>query len=149
MTERVLVIDPGERIGWCHAVLDREASPGVLVTGHGITPAWDFLKKLGEVIGNYDTVVYETYRIYAHLAKQHIGSDVPTAQVVGVIRYLAMLNPQVKLVSQGASVQKNGLKVAPPQIQEILERLPKAHDEAHDGSALAHLSHYWWTHYVG
>jgi hypothetical protein len=55
----------------------------------------------------------------------------------------------VKLVSQGANCMKTGVKVAPPAIAEILERLPKSHDEAHDGSALAHLSFYWFKNYVG
>jgi type III secretion system FlhB-like substrate exporter len=145
MTERILVVDPGERVGWAHANI---TSNDVEVTGHGITPLKDFALKLHEVAGNYDTIIYEQYRIYAHLAKQHIGSDIPTAQFVGMVKLCAWLNPQVKLVSQGANCMKTGVKVAPPAIAEILERLPKSHDEAHDGSALAHLSFYWFKNYA-
>lgn len=174
MTERILVIDPGERVGWCHATITERVRPvhalpvilkdslapepgqvfatepfwDVEVTGHGITPAKDFALKLHEVAGSYDTIVYESYRIYAHMAKQHIGSDIPSAQFVGMVKLCAWLNPRVKLVSQGASSMKTGEKVAPPAIQEILDRLPKSHDEAHDGSALRHLSFYWFKHYA-
>lgn len=154
MSERILVVDPGERVGWCHALFSYDSGSAVSaenveVTGHGITPLKDFALKLHEVAGNYDTIIYEQYRIYAHMARQHIGSDIPTAQFVGMVKLCAWLNPSVKLVSQGASCMKTGEKVAPPQIAEILARLPKSHDEAHDGSALRHLSFYWFKNYAG
>jgi hypothetical protein len=57
MTERILVVDPGERVGWAHANI---TSNGVEVTGHGITPLKDFALKLHEVAGNYDTIIYES-----------------------------------------------------------------------------------------
>lgn len=146
MTERILVVDPGERVGWCHANIELGE---IIVTGHGITAWKDFVLKFYEVCGNYDTVILESYRIYAALAQQHSGSDVPTLQCVGQIKLVCWLNPKVKLVMQAPTVQKNGIKVAPAPIREILDRLPKSHDEAHDGSALAHLSHYWFKNYAG
>lgn len=146
VSEQILVVDPGERVGWCRCVISDEGQIDLLT--HGITPLKDMALKVHEVAGNYDTIIYETYRIYAHLAKQHIGSDIPTAQFVGMVKLSAWLNPKVKLVGQGATCMTTGAKVAPPVIQEVIDRLPKSHDESHDGSALRHLSFYWFKNYA-
>jgi hypothetical protein len=156
----VAVLDPGERVGWCHANIEADVGSedghvygwDVEVTGHGITAWKDFMLKLHEVCGNYDTVILESYRIFGGKLKEHAGSDVPTLQAIGQVKLCCWLNPQVKLVMQAPTAQKpggTGDKVAPPVIREILDRLPKSHDESHDGSALRHLSFYWFKNYVG
>jgi hypothetical protein len=119
------------------------------VTGHGITPLKDMALALAKNIGKYDTVIYETWRLYAHKAKYLIGGDMQSSQFIGMVRLLAWLNPSVKLVSQGANCMTTGDKVATPAIREILNNLPKSHDESHDGSALRHLSYYYFQKYVG
>lgn len=158
--ERILAIDPGERVGWCHGVIlssddvstyEKQAQPAELeVTGHGITPLKDFAIKLAEVIGNYDRVIYEIYRIQPGKERQHVGSEVPTLQFIGMARLLGWLS-DVQLVRQTTTHRDTGYKRAPewcPQIQEIIERLPKTHDDAHDGDALAHLAYYYTQHYL-
>lgn len=155
--ERILAIDPGESVGWCHGVIENKArrdSPPedwqLEVTGHGITPLMDFAVKFAEVAGNYDKVIYEIYRIQPGKERQHIGSEVPTLQFIGMVRILGRLSG-VPLVRQTTTHRDTGYKRAPewcPQIQEIIERLPKSHDDAHDGDALAHLAYYYTQHYL-
>lgn len=156
--ERVIAIDPGERVGWAHAVITpfdgecgcEDCGPKLEVTGHGITPLMDFAIKLSKVIGNYDKVIYEIYRIQPGKERQHIGSEVPTLQLIGMIRLLGELHGVTK-VRQTLTHRDTGYKRAPewcPQIQEIIERLPKTHDDAHDGDALAHLAYYYTQNYL-
>ena len=52
--------------------------------------------------------ILEGYRIYAHKASQHIGSDVPTLQLIGVIKHLlATASPTaIPVFEQSASQGK-------------------------------------------
>ncbi len=147
---KVLAVDPGERVGWAHGRIDADADglPELTVTGHGISTLKDFVLKLHEVAGNYDVIVWETYRISAKHARKHIGSDVPTLQLIGMIRLCAWLHPNVKLVHQGPVVKATAERTLPTSIQTILDKLPKAHDDSHDADALLHLWHYYWSVYV-
>jgi hypothetical protein len=144
VAERVLVIDPGERVGWAVVTIDEQ---GMSVLRHGITGLKDFAVKLDTSFHRYDTVVYETYRIAAEKLKQHVGSDVPTLQLIGMIRLLSWRHPEVKLVGQGPLLKNTGRKYAAvhlPAVQELLDRLPKTHDDAHDGDAVLHAAAYYF-----
>lgn len=155
--ERVLAIDPGERVGWARAVLhpdgvlrwtdpDTEGTcPGVRDVVQGVTPLKDFALKLGEVFGEYDTVVYETWRLYPHMAKKLIGNDMQPSQMVGIIRYCAWLNPKVKLVSQGADTKN----LADNAYGAWLAPRFELSTEEHDKDALRHLVWYWHKQYAG
>jgi hypothetical protein len=147
MSERILVIDPGERVGYCVAQIiePKGYSPRLEIESHGISALKDFAMKLAEVFPTYDTVVYETYRIAADKVKQHIGSDVPTLQLIGMIRLLGWLYPEVKLVPQGPELKKTGVKFANARLEDVAEllgRMPKTHDDAHDGDAVMHAAAY-------
>lgn len=146
MTERILAIDPGERAGW--AIGEVNTAHELNVTDHGIAELKPFALKLFEVAGTYDTIVYEQYRIAADKAWEHVGSDVPTLQLIGMIRLCAWRYPDVSIVWQDRNKKSTGVKVATPQIAEILGRMPTTHDDAHDGDALMHLSFYYWNKYV-
>lgn len=150
MSERILVIDPGERVGYCAAQIiePKGQAPRLDVESHGISGLKEFALKLEEALGFYETVVVETYRISAAKAKQHIGSDVPTLQLIGMIRHIAWRHPHVKLVFQGPNLKKTGEKFARahlPQAAEILDRIPKSHDDGHDGDAVMHAAAYLFT----
>lgn len=137
----VLAIDPGEKVGWARGTISlRDYS--IDVTGHGINTMQPFAVALGERFNEYDAVVYETWRLHPHHAKHLIGDPMLTSQLIGVIRYLSWLHPDTKLASQGPNCMATGEKAAPDNVKEILERMPKAHDDSHDGSALRHLSYY-------
>ena len=138
---RTLAIDPGERVGW--AVGDANPN-GLDILEQGVHPLKDFALKLGEVIANYDVVVYESWRLYPNAAKTMIGNDMQPSQLVGMIRYLGWLNPQVKMVVQGANIKETALKTMP---EHIHERLAKS-SEQHDQDAIMHLWFYWWDKYV-
>jgi hypothetical protein len=156
--ERVLAIDPGERVGWARAELCPEGAlkllspvgfrlPGIdaATLVQGVTPLKDFALKLGAVIGEYDTVVYETWRLYPHKAKALVGNDMQPSQLVGIIRYLAWMNPKVKLVSQGANIKD----MADRAYGAWLAPRFALSTEEHDKDALRHLVWYWHARYAG
>lgn len=139
MSERILAIDPGEKVGWAHGVLEGDE---LELTGHGINGLRDFATALSKRFGDYDVVIYETFRLHPAYAKALVGNDMQTSQLIGIIRYLGWMRPHVKVVAQGPNKQSTGEKTAPPCIREVLDNLPKSHDDAHDGSALKHLAYY-------
>ena len=140
MSEVVLAIDPGERVGFATGII---ADGELEVTGQGVAPLQDFAIKLGKAIANYDTVVYETWRLRPDMARKMVGNDFQPVQLIGVIRYLGWLHPTVRLKSLGPNTKVTGHKVMPPVLRERL-----AHStEEHDQDALALLSYYWWDRY--
>jgi hypothetical protein len=165
---KVLAIDPGERVGWAHGVIEEESVPDLSnldqlstedpvpyvdrmqlrVTGHGITVAKPFILKLAQVMGDYDVVVYERWTLAAGMAKQLAGSEMATSQVIGQIRYLSWLTPGVQLVGQFPKEMRTARKTAPREILDIIDSLPGAHDDSHDESALLHLWRYFQKRYT-
>lgn len=141
MSELVLVIDPGDRTGWARAVID---DGQIIEVSQGVAPLKDFALKLEKVVGSYDVIAYETWRLRPDKAKAMIGNDFQAVQLVGMVRLLAWLHPTVKLVSLGANIKETGRKVMPPILRK---RLPHSTEE-HDKDALDLLSYYWWDTYV-
>ena len=165
---KVLAIDPGERVGWATGevlwkvrpkngeilfgvqpdeTVETEKFVDLTIGSHGITALKPFALKLFEAIGGYDVVIYETYRISANHIKHHIGSDVPTLQLIGMIRAAAWLHPQVKLVAQGPATKATADRTMPDDLRERIAKLPAAHDDSHDGDALRHLAFWHWKAY--
>ncbi len=154
MPERVLVIDPGERVGYCVARIsnddpvDGEFAPDtIVIESHGITDLKTFALALPEALSKYDTVVVETWRLQAGREREFIGSEFLPVQLIGMIRLLCWQNPDVKLVWQSPARKKTGEKYARghlPHITELLDRLPKSHDDAHDGDAVLHAVVYYF-----
>lgn len=150
---RVLAIDPGERVGWAVGEVSEDkrdalGGPELVVFNHGISSLKDFALKLHEVAGDYDVIVFEDYRISAAKLRAHTGSNVPTIQLIGMIRLCAWLNPKVKLVTQYNTQKKTADRTMPEWLRERIAGLPAAHDDAHDGDALRHLWFWFWTNYV-
>ena len=140
-SERVLVVDPGDRTGWVRCVIeDGEIVEGSVV--QGVTPLKDFAIALGKGVGNYDRIVYETWRLRPDMAKKMIGNDFQPVQLIGVIRYLAWTTG-VKLKSLGPNTKTTGRKVMPPVLRDRLA----LSSEEHDKDALDLLSYYWWETY--
>lgn len=143
----VLAIDPGEKVGWATADLFTTMDGlRMAIPKHGIANMRDFAEQLDKSFGDYDVVIYETYRLRSD-CKKYVGDSLLTSQLIGMIRFLGWKHPHVRIVSQEPGVKNTGWKVAKtrlPQVQEILDRLPKSHDDAHDGDALAHLTYFYF-----
>ena len=79
-----LSLDPGLTTGWALFQDYHLAKCGQF---HGL----DFVH-YQEIIEQYAPaqVVCENYRVYAHRAAQHVGSDVPVAQIIGAVKFLCM-----------------------------------------------------------
>lgn len=140
MSERVLVVDPGDRTGWARCVIDGETISDVVT---GVTPLKDFAVALGKSVDKYDTVVYETWRLRPDMAKKMVGNDFQPSQLIGIVRYLAWITPGVRLKSLEPGVKKTGRKVMPDVLRERLDHS----SEEHDKDALDLLSYYWWKEY--
>ncbi len=149
---RVLAIDPGERCGWATGTI---ADAGLEVQDHGIS----FLKDMALAVhravvleDRYDVVIYETFRLTHKGARVSVGSDLQTSQVIGMIRLSAWLNPRVQLVPQTPGDKTTArLSLRNPGGEDILARLdklPKSHDDGHDGDALLHLWNFYFKRYV-
>lgn len=144
--ERVLAIDPGERVGWARGLINTETGEPVEVS-RGVSSLKDFALALHKRIDNYDTVVYETWRLYASKAKEQAGSDMQSSQLVGMIRLCAWLHPKIKLVSQGAKIKKVSLVTMEKNAPDLYASLETS-SEQHDQDALMHLWHYAWSNYA-
>jgi hypothetical protein len=165
---RVLAVDPGERVGWATATVYPEgieapdpdvgsrAIAELEVTGHGIAFLKDAAMQVYKAVvaeDRIDVVVYETFILTARGGKTMVGSDLQTAQLVGMIRLCGWLNPRVQLVPQRPGAMRSADKSMRSHpsgaiMQEIIAKLPKSHDESHDGSALRHLWTYFFERYV-
>ena len=149
----VLVLDPGERVGWARAEIDEHGNWSRV--RHGITPLWDMadaVAKSQDVQGYsrnedeswgkaYDTIVVETWRLYGSHAQQMIGSTFPSVQFIGAIKLICRLSG-TQYVEQAASQKRVGiarLEVDYPEWHALAIR-PVAHDDGHDQDALMHLA---------
>jgi hypothetical protein len=154
---RVLALDPGERVGWAAGVASVTGQePAELhVTAHGIDYLKDCALAVHQAVAiekRYDVVVYETYRLTAKGARVLVGSDLQPAQFIGMVRLSCWL-AGVKLVPQGPKEKSSALKSmkshpSGADIQARLDKMPKSHDDGHDGDALLHLWHWFWARYA-
>lgn len=138
---KVLVIDPGERVGFAVANIEDD---GLVLVTYGAAPLRDFALKLGEVITDYDVVVYETWRLRANKAKVMIGSDFQPVQLIGMVRYLAWIH-DVKLVSKEPGVKGAAAKAMPSWMRDLKDGA----SEEHPRDALDLLWSYVMSHHRG
>jgi hypothetical protein len=156
---RVLAVDPGERVGWATAIVHGQDGGGhhLEVTGHGIAFLKDAALQIHQAVAvekRFDVVIYETFLLTARGAKVMVGSDLQTAQFVGMVRQSAWLNPVCQLVPQGPAAMssaRKSLRCGHPSAEDValrISKLPKSHDDSHDGSALLHLWNFFFERYV-
>jgi len=148
MALKVIAIDPGERVGWVTAEYvpsspelgpDRE---GLFLVNHGISQLKPFAERFYTAVTDYDVVIYEKYVLFGgERGRAQEGSELPTAQLVGMIRLCAWMN-DTKLVSQAPTIKKTADKVAQGVFKELIQGESKTHDDAHDIDAIRHLV-YW------
>lgn len=91
-------IDPGDiHVGW---VRWENCVPAHL---EELTPD-ECIKQL-EFLEGQEAIVLEDWRLYADKANTMIGSDMPTCQLIGVIKYLAKQRG-IPILMQGAGLRK-------------------------------------------
>ncbi len=128
-------------MGW--ATAEKSGSDLTLVN-HGISQLQPFAIKLYKSIVNYDVVIYEKYVLFGgERGLAQVGGEIPTAQLVGMIRLLAWVNDK-KLVSQAPAIKKTADKTAEGEFKSLIEGESATHDDAHDIDAIRHLWYWHW-----
>jgi hypothetical protein len=147
MSKNVIALDPGNKVGWARATVLEDGTWSNM--RHGITPLRDMAISLAKNLIVYDVVIVEDWRLYPNKAREMVGSSFPSVQFIGMVKLLTWLNPTVKYVTQGASVMKiaeKSLAACRPELHAQVVT-PRAHDDAHDMSALLHLWYWTWRTY--
>lgn len=128
-TANYLAFDPGVSTGW--ASFDESGQ----VTAKGILRGLDALIEfLAERERIPTVVICESYRVFGHKAKAHIGSRLETSQAEGMIKAYAA-RWKAEFVSQPSSI----LSIA--QLWSGV-KLPSNHDKSHDIAAYNHGVYY-------
>jgi hypothetical protein len=153
---KVIAFDPGEKVGWATGTVDRAGH--LKVTGWGITPLKTMALTWMNRAMDYDVMIYERFRIGGQDdLKNFIGSDVPTLQLVGMLR-LGAWQAQIhrgdglpQIIDQTSNNKQKGLGAArlydPETFEVIREALDGPHDQGHHGDALMHL-YAWWAEHI-
>src|SRR5204863_7952354 len=106
-TGRLLAIDPGETTGV--TIIDVHPHTIQLV-GQMQIGSWPLEKSLHDFVAMFATaqptqMVYEAYHVYSWRLNEHKFSEVPTLQIIGVLKALSILE-HVPYTSQSAQVGK-------------------------------------------
>lgn len=152
-------IDPGETVGYAYGevVADRRAKGDkrLKILKYGQDKAKTFIMNLPDTMPDLAVVGYETYNITAKDLQAHLGSNVPTLQVIGMIRSRAWdeqdrrasLFPRI--LTQAPADKRTGMAAAqlwaPNLVPIIQDALDGPHDEGHYGDALMHAIA--WFHF--
>lgn len=126
--DKYLAFDPGVSTGW--AAFDSAGE----VSAKGILRGLDELMDFLEDCTRPETVIYESYRVFGHKAKAHIGSKMETVQAIGVIKARTSRWKCI-LVEQPSSILPIATKWAGV-------KLPSNHDKSHDIAAYLHGVYY-------
>lgn len=131
---RIIAIDPGENTGWAIGTVSQD---GVLtIDSYGFDPWKKFCMNYMDVMdgGNpFDVVVYESWRLRPANMKELAGSDLPSSQCVGIIKY-------------GAWKHKKQLVTSEPSNKPVIDKqmggtdyLPGRDNAEHHRDAVRHL----------
>lgn len=83
----IIAIDPGFCTGVCRVIIEPVFEMGEVV--YAKEYPWDQRFRIPELVKQYpnDVILVESFRVYAHKAKDLIGSDMPSSQVIGMVEY--------------------------------------------------------------
>lgn len=156
---RVLALDPGDKVGWARADI---ADDGTWTDfRHGITELKACAMRVHNALNvwegdgwgrcQYDVVVMERWALYAHMAKALVGSEIPSAQFIGMVKLSCWLAGVPCVMQNARDVNSNtpgrlapaeaSMKKLRPELFELVTQ-PGAHDDLHDMVAIKHL----WLH---
>ena len=101
--KRVFGVDPGDKhVGFCEARTQADGTWEVYAPVELSPPT--FVRAV--TITDPDLIVLESYRVYSDKAMQHIGSEVPTAEMIGYVKWLRYQRGLSKPIMQSASIKK-------------------------------------------
>ena len=106
MNTALMAIDPKNvHVGW--ARFDRIARDATVHAGE-VDPArlMSILVNLARYAPDC-VILVEEWRLYPQTARTQIGSNIPTSQLIGAIRYVAQLN-NLEVVMQPADMRRIG-----------------------------------------
>lgn len=116
-----LAVDPGEvHVGVTVAVADAAEDFGWRVLDVAELTPWEFVQFFRDTLDRYDLVSCEKFTLYPHLAKEQVGSEMPTSKLIGWIEFtVRMWNefftkghtpargmPEIQYVSYPANIHK-------------------------------------------
>lgn len=129
--KRLVVFDPGETTGWAYVDLTECKTPtDVFVRIRG--GAFSLWSGARELIASADAVIYETFLLRGYKARHLVGTDIPTLQVVGVIRAAAE-ERKLKVFGQAPVDAKRAFP------DSLLQRYGLLDDSPHVRDAYRHL----------
>lgn len=158
--KRVLALDPGDRVGYARADVNDDGTWENLE--HGITPLKQCALEVHAALTSgdadwitpkYDLIVMERWALYGHMASKMVGSEIPSAQFIGMVKLSAWLAGVPVVMQNARDVNSNRPGVLAPAEAHMkrfnpelfaLVTQPGAHDEQHDLVAIKHL--YYYTH---
>lgn len=172
--ERILVLDPGERVGWNTATVQPDGTLEILDYGilpvkvaalalHGVDrsvgPLWCASGEASNGAGvfHFNRLIYETWILTRTGAAVSVGSDMVSSQFVGILRLAKWLHPNAvaltpqppKDMSTGRLALRNADRIPEyGRIADIIERAPGSHDDSHYVSSLLHTVKYHFKNYA-
>lgn len=135
----IIAIDPGD----VHVGVATRIGPGkeILATEVDADKAIEFVEELLRVIDD-PVLVVEEFVLYPGLALEQSWSPMATAEMIGVIKYLARTR-EVPIVMQGAQIKK------PIKKQCRARKIDCSHSSIHAEDAKLHLIYYMLRHGLG
>ena len=124
---KILGCDPGESTGFV-VVTAALGSRTATVNEHGVLRLWHGLGTLAKRT-RPDVIIYERWRLYPWTAKSLTWSELPSVQVIGVLKFVAEML-QVPCIGQNASFRKN-YKLSKSRFKQV--------DNKHARDALQHV----------
>lgn len=135
----VMAWDPGGTTGVCVAAWNRQ-TPGTFKVLYDNVVLWPTrLRRIRELIDEYEpeTTITESFRLYESKAKDQIGADFPSCQVIGIIEaYLYMTGLNLPIYQPAAIISGK------PPVQILLEHQPLLHHSEHGRDSYKH-ARYW------
>ena len=99
----VICFDPGNHTGWCARNCVGEVYGGTIFNQDFAKDA-RAIEKLFDLFVP-DTIVFETFHLYPGAAKHLAHNDFYTVQLIGVIKYIALIR-NIETIEQAPSVKK-------------------------------------------
>lgn len=104
MPKIVIGWDPGRTTGVCAAMADRDRPSGFRVLESTIVEWPNRFSRIRGLIELYrpTTTIIERFVLYKHAAKDQVGSEFPSSQVIGIIEAYLFMTGLAMPIYQGA-----------------------------------------------